>query len=166
MKDNRGISLIELIVVMLIMGILAVGSFSAYNLLARGHAKSATERVMALLNYVQAQNLAKSHTYTLVIKADANGNYIANVVSTNAGGISKTELTEHLKLKGGSISFENNHGSLIDVATQDLMISFRKDTGGIKEYSAGNTVTRIIISSSSSSLYIRLVTATGKNYLE
>lgn len=169
MKDNRGFSLIELIVVMLIMAILAVGSMAGYNLLNAGSAKHAAERVVSLLSSVQMDNMTKSKVYSLKISMNpANGDYEVRVISSNASG-PQEESKEVLDLKNGEITFENNlipAESFTISPSVTLNISFRKDTGGVKEYEAGKTVTRIKITSAGSTCYIRLIPATGKHFIE
>jgi prepilin-type N-terminal cleavage/methylation domain-containing protein len=167
MKNNRGFTLIELIIVMLIMMILAIGSIAGYNLINVGSAFRAAERINSVLSSVQMDNMTRIKNYTMEIKQDSEGDFILSVYYENDSGSKEYELSEDLNLKNGRVIFENNAGETITVAAEVLEVSFRKDTGGVKAYNTnGDIITRIGITSAGSTSYIRLVTATGKHFIE
>lgn len=162
MKDNRGFTLVELIVVMLIMAVLATGSVAGYNLLHVGSAKRASERILSVLSEVQMENLAKNEAYSLVITQNSQGDYVLSV-SCDGSSVS----SEVLNMRNGRISFETGAGSTIEVGpSAKLEVCFRKDTGGVKKNGEGEIITRIRITSNGDTFYIRMVTATGKHFIE
>ena len=177
LKDNRGLTLIELIVVMAILGVLMGGTTVGYNLLNSSSSKNIAERITALMSYVKVENMSKSNAYSLQITKDSgSGKYLASILSTDSDHITKVIKLETLDLKEGEITFENNLEatqyliSSVPVTGREiadkLMISYRRDTGALQEYSAGLTVTRIGITTSGRTSYIRLVAITGKHYME
>lgn len=174
MNNDRGFTLIELIVVMVIMAILGVGSIAGYNLLSTSSTEKTAVRVMEVLDYIQMENMTKSKAYTMKITENATGTYKLDILSTTTVGTTQTESTETLELEDGEITYRNDINETYLVSSvpvigwlvkNELVIGFRKDTGGVKEYD-GRFVTRIGITASGRSYYIRLVPATGKHYIE
>jgi prepilin-type N-terminal cleavage/methylation domain-containing protein len=177
MKNNRGFTLIELIVVMVIMGIVAVGSVTSYHILDSRSSKNATERIQSVLDYVQMENMTKKNTYSMRIAKDsASGNYKLSVIRRMSVSMEQIEMEEILELKNGELTFQISGDatqylvSSLPVIGRQVMesieISFRKDTGGLNEYTPGNMITRIGITSSGRTHYIRLVATTGKHFIE
>lgn len=175
MNNDRGFTLIELIVVILIMAILGVGSMAGYNLLNTSTAEKTADRIIAVLDYIQMENMTKSKAYTMKIEKIAD-DYRLNIISTNSAGTEVIKSTEILELDNGNIIFENNV-DLVQILVSSvpvsgwqvadkLVIGFRKDTGGVKEYATDHYVTRIGFTASSRTYYLRIVTATGKHYIE
>lgn len=171
MKDNQGFTLIELIVVILIIGVLAGGSIFGVSVLGFGSAKSSVERISAMLDYVQVENMTKSSTYYLVIEKGGSDYYLSVVRGTD------TISTEKLKLTRGEITFQVKDDptqylvSDVPVEGRDrrdkLEVFFTKDTGGVGENTLiTEKVLQIGVSTSRSDYSIRLVEATGKHYIE
>jgi prepilin-type N-terminal cleavage/methylation domain-containing protein len=177
MDNDQGFSLIELIVVMLILSTLAVGSVTGFHLLNSGSAKNAAMRINASLDLIQIENMTKNNSFTLKIyKADSSDNYQMVIVTTNSLGIDSLGTPETIELRDGQIEFEYNNSGTWNMAglgdpsnpgdPNVMTVGFRKDTGGVKADSMGNTVTRIKITSRGTDCYIRLVTVTGKHFIE
>lgn len=170
-KNNQGVTLVELIVVILIMGILAGTAMIGMKSIDAGNAQSTVNRVSALLDYVQVENMSKDKTYYLVIEKSGSS-YIAKV-QYDQSGTRKDVLTEKLKLKDGAVTYYTNAGAAETAYTVDdiavpsvtLEISYNKGSGDFHIGSSGE-IKRIVISAAGRTHTIYLVTATGKHYIE
>ena len=161
-KDNRGVTLVELIVVMLIISILAGGTVIAVGSLDSGNTKSTVERIGALLDYVRVLNMSKDRTYYLVVKKE--GEVFTAFVQYDDGG-RQNLLTETLKLKNGEIKYSTDMGEeTVGADVSSLELSFSKE-GSIPAGSGGE-IKSILISGGGHSRIIHLVAATGKHYIE
>lgn len=175
MKDDHGFTLIELIIVMVIMGIVVIGSMTGYNMLGSADARNAARRINTMLSLVQMENMTKNEEYYLLINEDVNGDYYLNVKTVSGTG---TQSQEKLDLKNGEIIFQNSGDTteyLLSYSApaggrawsnEMLEVCFRKDTGVYKNNSFGMIVSNIKVSAAGRTYSIKLVTATGKHYIE
>lgn len=172
MKDNRGFTLIEFIVVVLIIAVLSTGTILSANVLGLGSAKSTVERISTLLDYVQVENMTKNKPYFLIIEENSDKYYARVYKDTEVISSEKLELTRgelSCLIDTGIVSTEYLISST-SVAGRDtisrLRICFFKETGGINEYDGSHAVEQITVSAAGSTYSIRLVAATGKHYIE
>ena len=171
-KDNQGVTLIELIVVIIILGILAGGAFLGIRSLDSGNVQSSVKRIDALLDYVRVQNMSKDKTYYLLLE-EVSGDYFARVQYPEDSSMVEV-LSERLKLKNGTITFfsETSTGAESEKTIDSdvtpavtMQLSFRKESGALEAGSDGY-VRRIVVSSAGRTYTIYLVKATGKHYIE
>ena len=173
MKDDRGFSLIELIIVMVIMGVIVIGSMTGYKMLGSQHITSTVKRINAELDYVQVQSMTKNKKYYLVIeKKFSDGNYYLSVQTEN-GAFREIQSEKKLDLKDGQITFINKGttdailvNSTSPTDSIKLEVSFKKESGGIMMNSFGKIISNIGVSASARAYSIRLVEITGKHYIE
>lgn len=175
-RDNQGVTFIELIVVLIIIGILAGGAFIGIRSIDSGNAQSSVKRIDALLNYVRVQNMSRDKEYYLVLE-EADREYIAKVQYRADLDANRTDvLNEKLELKNGNITYysapdssslETAYRIASDTVPAVAMeISFNKETGALQAGDDGNYIRRIVISAAGRTYTINLVKATGKHYIE
>jgi prepilin-type N-terminal cleavage/methylation domain-containing protein len=177
MGDDRGVTLVELIVVILIMGVLSGSAVIGYRSLDSGNAKATVTRISALLDYVQVENMSMDKNYYLVIEKQGTS-FVAKVQS-EVSGVRTDLLKETLRLKEGQITYysqdsliENRY--IVDDTTtpaRTLEVSYQKASGALRSEDMNGDglaedLKRIELTSSGRQFTIYLVTATGKHYIK
>lgn len=172
-KDNSGITLVELIVVMAIISVISVSTIIGVGILGYGNAKSAAGRIRALSDNVRIENMTKKETYYLVIH-QVNKDYCLTI-QTEKDGLREDKMTKKLDLGNGRISFQDTEGIYYIVSSEpiedenvcdSLELTFKRETGGLKEYDTDKWVKTITVESGNKSYNIHLVAATGKAYID
>lgn len=173
LSDNKGFTLIELIIVIAIIAIISLGTVLGVGILGYGNAKSATARIKSLSDYARIENMTKKEKYFLVIYHQDKDYFIS--IQTEKDGIRTNKKTEKLDLRKGSISFQNKDGNnylissiaIEGVNVRDkLELEFTKDTGGLKSNYLGEMVKFLEVECNNISYKIYFVEATGKAYVD
>jgi len=162
MRNNRGFALIELIIVAFIMALLTAGVSIGYGILTNSKCRLASKKIANALELVRIENMTKKSTYSMTITQSIDGEYDLNILCDG-----EIISSEKLKLKSGCIRYETSDNKTIKVNGSDkLEITFRKDTGAVKENSSKQLITGIRVEGEKNSIIIRLATATGKLFFE
>lgn len=173
-RDNRGMTLVELIIVMTIIIVISVGSLLGFGVLGYGGVKEAAGRMKSLADYVRLENMTRSEQYYLVIYHE-DDNYYACVQARGNDGSSIDIRKEKLDLKKGHLYYQDSDDNrylissytVEDIEVKDrLEITFTKDTGGLRKDPAVKNVKFIEMAYSKGSYKIYFVEATGKTYIE
>lgn len=133
-QNNKGFSLIELIVVIAIMAILIGGVSSGMALLARGNVQKATNKIYSDLNLVRTRTLTVNADWKLVIVKEDNG-YKAKTYrndelyqTTNIGAMN-IQYTDYSDSASAGVSY--------DLVNGDAEISFSRVNGKIASVKLG-----------------------------
>ena len=161
--NNAGMSLVELIVVVLIMGVLSAGAVVGLSFIRSMDASSAAESLVAALNRAKLQTQATNsgETVKLRIVAESDG-YYGKILLTTSGG-STTELDKvEIGDNALTISFAVNDSdtpTAID-SSHPCEIVYLKSNGAFD-----SNYTRLVVNGSDTRV-VRMVKATGRCYIE
>ena len=161
--NQAGMTLIELVVVILITGILSAGAVVGINYANRMNSTSAGEKLVSLLERTRVYTLSASGTVKLVLTAD-NGSYYG-VLMNGSTQVDKVELgNESLTIKATKIGV-NAEGAEVPETTNikvdgDFEITYNKANGAF-----GEKYKQIEISGSDTR-YVQMVYTTGRSYLK
>jgi len=167
--DNRGLSLIELIVVVAILGILSVSSISYLGLLSNHNAKETATRLKTAMTEARTEAMSKSQASLQIYEEDSE-----YFVKLTVNG------TPHSPVKIGTSKVKvtykksNEPDSTYDIpnatSTDPLVIEFDRDTGAFKSIGAvGSTSVyckSITVTAGSRSYVLSCERLTGKTFIE
>lgn len=150
-QNNAGMSLVEMIVVVLIIGILSAGAVVGFSFIRSMDASSAAEEVVSLLERTRLNTLsAEEDTVRLEIKKDGK-NYYGTIFKDG------TEI-EKTTLGGNGLTLDVS--GFGEVGSTPVVFSFYKSNGAYQ-----STYDKIEITGAKTSV-VYLVTATGRTYIE
>lgn len=172
--NDRGFSLIEVIIVIAISSILIGGAFISLNLLVFADTKKCAKEIDVILNKLRLQTLSKGMKYHYVVIEwnDLEKNYYLNMVTSSGELTESTWRTDADTITSNLIADSNItiqysdrlDGTNIFTINRDnpcLLISMKPDSGAFR-----TAWKQIIISSRSNTTTIFMVTKTGKHYIE
>lgn len=159
-QNQKGFTLVELIVVMAIMALLISGSIISYSLVVGQNIKGCTADVQSYIARTRVEALSKQD--------------IKLTLSTTDYGVYAKLSTENRDVKIGrpaiSISYTTDKGNTVELSgTQKLVLSFDRSTGAFKPLEGTPSTeycTSIVLTSGSRTMTIKLIPKTGKYYLE
>lgn len=127
MKNNKGFSLVELIIVIALISILTGVSFVGLGYLYNTNVKSTVQKLDSSLQKVQSYTTAKSsggRDIGLVIKKNGDGFYVEykGIAGQQDEKIGGTNLTFNYYVGGSAVAIDSTH---------PLEINFDRSTGGL-----------------------------------
>lgn len=158
-QNNAGMSLIEIIVVVLIMGILSAGAVIGFTFIRSMDASSAAESLVAALNRTKLETTASKETDTVKLRIVLEGNNYYGKILKNGTEVDSLEIGS----KGVSIVADDDDASTsaLTVSTSSpCEIMFKKSNGAFTSPYTKLTVT------GSKTKTVRMVNATGRSYME
>lgn len=161
--NQAGMTLVELIVVILILGILSAGAAVGINYASRMNATSAGEKLVSLLERTRVYTLSANGTVKLVLSHDG-GTYYGTLMNGSTE-VDKVALGNgNLTIKATKI-IVNGEGAEVQ-QTKNIKndgafeISYNKENGAFAEKYKQIEIT------GSETRYIQLVHTTGRSYLK
>lgn len=173
---NKGFTLIELIVTIAIMAIVTGATMSVYSFIKTNRLRALSENVNDVISDLRSATLAKSGNYSLTISYDSSKkSYIAQITKSETkpdGSVS------HIMYKTKSIGTKGeiyckDSGSEYKLSDgYSINIRFNKADGSFsavnfsKSGHTVNNVTEIYVEYAGNVKTVKLITLTGKHYIE
>ncbi len=177
---NRGFSLVELIVVILIMGVLTAGAAVGFSAVYNADAERAANRAMSLYSVARSKAVALEDSGNIRFKLykDTDQNYYAEVYGHDGTLIEPKQIISNRRLTV-SVAKKNKTVGLTHLSNVGdyLEVRFEKSTGGIKSVNVNGTeynrkvdgeeeMYKDLIFSGSEEYWMIMVPSTGKGYLK
>lgn len=165
MKDNRGYSLIELIVTLAVIVIVGSGAIMGIGLLSGTDAKKCIGKLEDGLKLTKTICMSKENG-KLELSRDASGDYYMEITGSLKEKIGKSSLTVLYTTGSGASAVDTNL-----VNGSSLSLSFKRGSGifnPVGTDGAGQPIycTKIAVTQNSTTKTITLIPETGKHYIE
>lgn len=158
MKNNKGFSLIELIVVVAILALMSTGAMAGLGYLTLANTSKCASKIDSAFTVLKSKNMAKAETTYMHLYND-NGNYYIvyndlDEASFTPDGSGEQIANDRLKVSMDDDPIEDG---------ESICFAIRKKDGSFI-----NTLqpTSKIVVAGQSSKQITLVTSTGKHFIE
>jgi len=165
-KNNKGFSLIEVVVVMAIMAILIGSSVSIYSSIGRNRQKKLVDTTKDVINTLKSDSLSKEGSYRLVIKKSGDA-YVGVTQKKNASDVWEDKKTTQIS-DVGTIT----EGSNSVTETDWIILAFNKSDGSFQTVawadSTGTTSTDVkdlVLEYKGYKTTLHFVKNTGKYYV-
>lgn len=159
-KDNRGLTLIELIVVIAIMAVVMGMGLIGLNLIASGNVRSCANELKTSIGHVRITTMGKTNT-SLKIYQGTDGYYKQEIVTQGDGTITNEEPIKIGKSTVG-LTYETKDGTSGTIDSTGIVFTFNRENG--KE--ATPYYNLITVTGGGYTSKVVIVPATGKVYLE
>ena len=155
--NNAGMSLVEIVVVVLIIGILSAGAVIGFSFINSRDASSAAENIMSTLERTKLDTLASKNSETVLLKLCKEDNHYYGIVMKDSTELDKIELAKN----GVTITVKDTSGGQTVISdSTSYELKYNKSNGSFE--SAANE----IVVSGANTVTVRLVTLTGRSYME
>lgn len=173
LKDNKGVSIVEMIVVIAIMAVLTASSVSAMSYLMRGDIKKATKTVYSEIASNRTYAMAKPGEWIFTVDS-SSGVFVLNSINAESiaddgSCVNPTNYSEETlsnRVSSIEVKVYNADGSVVSDYTALSSISFKKSTGAVSKINGTNTnyggYADIKVDISGNNRVLRLYFLTGK----
>ncbi len=164
-KDNRGISLVEILVVIAIMGVVAAVGLWGLGSLSGRPAQQCAQRIAYSLERHRISSMGKVDAY-YTISVDDKGRIIGTegLRSTATEPATYVETKSELGTNRVKLYYENSAGDRTEVPESGITFKFDRGSGAFQN--SYFPCVRLVAVSGGREVKIELVKLTGKVYLD
>lgn len=158
--NNAGMSLVEIIVVVLIMGVLSAGAVVGFSFIRSRDASSAAESLVSILNQTKIQTTASSGENDIQLKIVQESDGYYGLILKSGTELEKIEIGDNAL----AIVAQGDTGSGVEPVTVSsstpCTITYQKSNGAYT-----SAYTQLVVTGSKT-VTVRMVTSTGRCYME
>lgn len=133
-KNNAGMSVIELIVVIALLAILVGAGFASYNVIKNADVTKSTKNFASYYNKLRTYTMSQAGDWSLVISRDSDDMYTAAIYQGSEQKGSALELGKHIELK-----YQDEKGGEVAISSAlPLTITLKASTGGVNTIYSGS----------------------------
>ena len=140
-KDNKGVSVIEMIVIIAIMAVLSTSAFVAMTYITRTDIKKESKMLYSVITSSRTSSMARSGKWIFGISQAADGDFSLRIIhassfdeSTGTLGVLTEHEVEKLGEKVNFIQVNIVQADGTETGYMDLTsISFKKNTGAVEK---------------------------------
>lgn len=138
LKNNKGVSIVEMVVVIAIMAVLAAASVSALSYLMRGDIKKATKTVYSEIASNRTYAMAKPGDWVFTVD-NSSGVFVLNSINadeikddgTYVNPITYSEETLSNRVTSIQVKIYKADGTIVSDYADLSSITFKKNTGAV-----------------------------------
>lgn len=168
-RDNRGITFVELIIVVAIMSILVGAAGYGLGLISGKPAEECAQKIIFSLEQSRTRAMGKDSVTYRLHKDSATGMVMVEEAVKVKSTDPEAKTLTTLGSKDVTVKYilKNASGLEVtkDLSAQQLLLEFDRSTGGFKSTPEGDCI-KISVSKSYKTVDITLVPPTGKVYIE
>lgn len=169
-NNNKGFSLVELLVVVAILGVLAVGTTLSYRAVKSADVRKAASTFDEMMKSVRTECMGKAEASYLYVYKENDGFYyvISSKKSSSLGEVKSLDGVQKLCAKSIDITCETEAGNDTISYGSFVAVSFEKGTGKVKYFSGGTdggSLTGVTFSRGGKTSNIVVAYETGKTSL-
>lgn len=164
--DNRGFSLVELIIVLAIMSAIAGVAGYGFSLSNSKPAEQCAKRLAATLSNARTDTMGK-YWNKITVKKESGGTLVVEediLIRIDGSSEVKAPLrSSTVGAKGVTVSYKIGNGSYIELANgNEILLQFNSGTGAMKKTAGDDYYTGFKISKAGKDWYVRLEPLTGR----
>lgn len=165
-NDNRGVSLVEILVVVAIMAVVGAVGIMSFNAMSGKPAQQCAQQMMYSIEKHRTSCMGKvSSAYTLYV--GSSGKIMAAEYLSNTDTLpSSPTQTIEVGASKNVVTYTCSDGSVHSLDSEPLTLQFDRSSGAFKKLSNGQYCTEISIKRGGREHKLTLVPLTGKVYID